>query len=124
MQLSAGEFDAVVERAIARIPEEIRQLLEEVTIAVKDWPTKEMLESVGVPPDETLFGLYEGTALDERSNQDIAPLPDTIYIFQRPLEEACETREELEEEIEITVVHEVAHFVGMNEEYLRELGYE
>jgi predicted Zn-dependent protease with MMP-like domain len=124
MKLSARKFDAAVQRAIERIPDEIRQHLDEVTVTVKDWPTREMLESVGMGPDDTLFGLYEGTALDERSDQDIARLPDTIYIFQGALEEACETKEELEEEIEITVAHEVAHMVGMDEDELRELGYE
>jgi predicted Zn-dependent protease with MMP-like domain len=124
MKLKSAEFDAVIQRAIERIPEEIRQYLDEVVITVKRRPTPEMLKSVDLPPDDTLFGLYEGASLAGRSEYDVAPLPDTIYIFQEPLEEACETVEELEEEIEITVVHEVAHFVGFNEEQLRELGYE
>jgi predicted Zn-dependent protease with MMP-like domain len=60
----------------------------------------------------------------ERSHFDMLQYPDTIQIFQEPLEEMCETLDELEEEIEITVVHEVAHFIGMTEEELYELGYE
>jgi predicted Zn-dependent protease with MMP-like domain len=83
-----------------------------------------MLREMGVPPDETLFGIFEGVPLTERSITEPPLYPDTILIFQEPLEEACDTVEELEEEIEITVVHEVAHFVGMSEERLAELGYE
>jgi predicted Zn-dependent protease with MMP-like domain len=124
MKLKSDEFDAIVQRAIERIPEEIRQHLDEVVVTVKDRPTPEMLKSLGLPLDDALFGLYQGASLAGRSRYDVAPLPDTIYIFQEPLEEECETVEELEEEIEITVVHEVAHFVGFSEEQLRELGYE
>ena len=83
-----------------------------------------MLKELGVPAGETLFGIFEGVPLTERSVTEPPLYPDTILIFQEPLEEACDTSEELEEEIEITVVHEVAHFVGMSEERLAELGYE
>lgn len=124
MKLKPQEFDAIVQRAIARIPKEIRRHLDEVVVTVKKRPTAEMLKSLGLPPEDTLFGLYQGESLAGRSGYDIAPLPDTIFIFQEPLEEECETIGELQEEIEITVVHEVAHFVGFSEEQLRELGYE
>ena len=83
-----------------------------------------MLEEMGYPPDEPLLGLYEGAALAEHSFFAPPPLhPDTIFIFQEPLEEMCESLAELEREIEITVVHEVAHFLGISEERLEELGY-
>jgi predicted Zn-dependent protease with MMP-like domain len=74
-------------------------------------------------PDDTLFGLFQGVPLIERSVTSPPLYPDMIYLFQEPLEAICETLKELEEEIEITVVHEVAHFVGMTEERLAELGY-
>ena len=98
--------------------------MENVALVVKKRPTREMLEEMGYPPDEPLLGLYEGAALAEHSF--FAPLPihpDTIFIFQEPLEEMCESLAELEREIEITVVHEVAHFLGIGEERLEELGY-
>jgi predicted Zn-dependent protease with MMP-like domain len=84
----------------------------------------DLLEEMGYPPDEPLLGVYWGVPLNERSATEPPLYPDTIYIFKGPLEEMCASLEELEEEIEITVVHEVAHFVGFNEEQLRELGYE
>jgi len=95
-----------------------------MVIAVQQWPSPELLEEMGLPPDEPLLGVYTGASLAERSHFDTLQYPDAIQIFQGPLDEMCETLEELEEEIEITVVHEVAHFIGMTEEELAELGYE
>jgi len=124
MKLSAREFDRAVQRSVKRIPREIRKHLDNIIISVQKWPSKELLEEMGLPPDEPLLGVYTGASLMERSHFDTLQYPDTIQIFQEPLEEMCETMEELEEEIEITVVHEVAHFIGMTEQELADLGYE
>jgi len=123
-KMTNREFDQVVQRAIRRIPEEIRKHLKNIMISVQDRPSPDILEEMGYPPDETLFGLYYGTSLLERSLNEPPLYPDTIFIYQEPLEEWCETPEELEEEIEITVVHEIAHYLGMDEDWLIELGYE
>ena len=113
-----------VRRAFNRIPAEIRERMLNVVLTVKKRPTREMLEEMGYPPDEPLLGLYEGASLQEHSFFTPPPLhPDTIFIFQEPLEEMCESLAELEREIEITVVHEVAHFLGIDEARLEELGY-
>jgi predicted Zn-dependent protease with MMP-like domain len=124
MKLSNKAFDHVVKRAIARIPQEIRQHLDNILITVQKRPPADMLEELGYPPDEPLLGVYWGVPLSERSAAEPPLYPDTIFIFKQPLEEMCASREELEEEIEITVAHEVAHFLGMSEERLAELGYE
>ena len=124
MKLNPKEFDRAVRRAYKRIPTEIRERMDNVVLTVKKRPTPEMLEEMGYPPDEPLLGLYWGASLQEHSFFATLHLyPDTIYIFQEPLEEMCETVGELEWEIEITVVHEVAHFLGIDEERLEELGY-
>ncbi len=124
MRLKSQEFDRAVRRAYERIPAEIRERMDNVVLTVKKRPTREMLEEMGYPPDEPLLGLYWGSSLPERSFFSPPPVhPDTIYIFQEPLEEMCETIEQLEWEIEITVVHEIAHFLGMDEKRLEELGY-
>lgn len=124
MKLNPKEFDRAVRRAFNRIPAEIRERMENVVLTVKKRPTREMLEEMGYPPDEPLLGLYEGASLQEHSFFTPPPLhPDTIFIFQEPLEEMCESLAELEREIEITVVHEVAHFLGIDEARLEELGY-
>jgi predicted Zn-dependent protease with MMP-like domain len=124
MKLSSSQFDRAVRRAYERIPAEIRGRMDDVVLTVKKRATPEMLEEMGYPPDEELLGLYWGASLQEHSFFSPPPLyPDTIYIFQEPLQEMCETIGELEREIEITVVHEVAHFLGIDEERLEELGY-
>lgn len=124
MKLSNEEFDRIVQRAIRRIPEEIRQHLDNIVISVQKRPSRRLLEDMDLPPDEPLLGVFEGVSLLERSVTEPPLYPDTIFLFQEPLQEMCETLEELEEEIEITVVHEVAHYLGMTEERLEELGYE
>jgi predicted Zn-dependent protease with MMP-like domain len=124
MKLSNAEFDRIVKQAIRRIPAEIRQHLDNILITVQKRPAPDMLEEMGYPPDEPLLGVYWGVPLNERSVAEPPLYPDTIYIFKAPLEEMCASREELEEEIEITVAHEVAHYLGLSEERLAELGYD
>lgn len=123
MKISEKAFDAAVQQAIDRIPEVLREHLANLLISVQQQPSAEMLSELGLPETETLFGLYWGVPLDERSVVDPPLYPDTIFIFQEPLEAACTTLEELVEEIEITVAHEIAHFVGMSEEEIERLGY-
>jgi len=123
MKLSQKEFDRIVKRAIGRISPEIRQHLKNVVISVRERPTRKMLQEMGLQPDELLLGVYRGVSLIKRSVTSPPLFPDTIILFQEPLEETCETKEKLEKQIEITVVHEVAHFVGISEERLEELGY-
>ena len=123
-RLSDKEFDGVVQRAIARIPREIRQHLDNILISVQKRPSAELLEELGFPPDEPLLGVFWGVPLMDRSVIDPAPFSDRIFLFQEVLEEMCETVEELEEEIAITVVHEIAHALGIGEDRLAELGYD
>ncbi len=113
----------LVKNVIENIPEEIRHHLENIVISVKKRPSKKMLDEMGLPPDEPLLGLYTGVSLPERSATNPPLFPDSIILFQEPLEEMCATIEDLEEEIEITIVHEIAHFVGISDERLEELGY-
>jgi predicted Zn-dependent protease with MMP-like domain len=124
MKLSPEEFDAIATRAIGRIPEELREYLDNIVISVQKAPSPELLAEMGMDPDDTLLGLYHGVALTERSAVEPPMFPDTIFIFQEPIEEICDTIEDIEEEIEITVVHEIAHYFGIDEDRLAELGYD
>ncbi len=123
MKLNRKQFERIVERAIARIPEEIRDHIHNLAISIETRPDPELLQEMEVPPGETLFGVYTGVPLPERSAIDPPLYPDTILIFQEPLESYCENAEELETEIEITVVHEVAHYLGIDDDALADLGY-
>jgi predicted Zn-dependent protease with MMP-like domain len=123
MKINAKEFDAIVGSAIDRIPGEIRVHLDNLIIAVRKRPSAEMKSSLGMEGTKNLLGLFQGVPLTERSIMTPPLFPGTIFLFQEALEETCLNKEELAEQIEITVVHEVAHFVGMSEERLWELGY-
>ena len=99
--------------------------MDNVVVLVQDEPDPEMLtdedyDEAGRP---TLLGLYDGVPLTERDEGWSMVLPDRILIFRGPLERWCSSREELEEEITVTVIHEVAHHFGIPDERLHELGW-
>jgi len=123
MKLSEKAFDKAVRRAIRRIPDEIREHLDNTMISVRKRPSREMLRSIQLPPGELPLGLFWGNSLLDYTETYPPLYPNTIFIFQEPLEDFCDTVEDLEEQIEITVVHEIAHFLGISEERLHELGY-
>ncbi len=113
--LSEDEFRDAVGDALDQIPDELTRLLSNVAVVVEDEP----------PPDEPdLLGIYEGTPLTERDGWwDAGSLPDRITIFKGPLERMCVDRDDLLEEIAVTVVHEVAHHFGVDDDRLHELGW-
>jgi predicted Zn-dependent protease with MMP-like domain len=115
------DFYELVERAVDGLPPELSRLLDNVAIVVDDWPDYSTpLVSGG--PGETLYGLYEGVPLTERGAGYYGVLPDKITIFRGPLERDF-AKDELEEQVRITVVHEIAHYFGFDEERLEELGW-
>jgi len=113
MQLSAEEFELLVAEALDEIPAELAALIDNCVILVEDYP----------PPDlPQVLGLYSGIPLTERG-QYYTGLPDRILIFRHPILAICDTYEEVIEEVRITVVHEIAHHLGIDDDRLRELGY-
>jgi predicted Zn-dependent protease with MMP-like domain len=124
VKLPRKQFEALVLRALDTIPEPIRARMDNVDVVIEDRPTARLLAELEMDPDDALFGLYEGTPLIERGITANPLMPDKITIFQRPLEEACETEEEITEEVRRTIVHEVAHHFGFDEDRLADLGYD
>lgn len=116
-------FERLVNEALDELPQEFRKKLENVAVIVKDRPSRALLRSMEIPPNETLFGLYEGTPLTERGFYETPLHPDRIFIFQEPIEEACETEDEMKEEVKTTVMHEIAHFFGFEDDDLEDRGY-
>lgn len=114
------DFYELVERALEELPPDLAALLENVAIVVEEWPESSMLHADD--PHDTLYGFYEGTPLTQRGTNYYGVLPDRITIFRGPLERDF-AREELEEQVRITVVHEIAHHFGFEEERLEELGW-
>ena len=115
------DFYKLVERALEGLPPELSRLLDNVAIVVDDWPDYSTPLVTG-GPKEALYGLYEGVPLTERGAGYYGFLPDKITIFRGPLERDFATRD-LEEQVRITVVHEIAHYFGFDEERLEELGW-
>lgn len=126
LRVDPRRFEALVAKALDRLPAEFQAHLENVSVVIAEEPDQELLESMGFDPDDpddTLFGLYEGVPLTERRHDD-SLLPDHITIFRRPLLEWAESEEEVVDEVRITVLHEIGHFFGMDEDRLEELGYD
>lgn len=115
-------FERLVDRAVASIPAPFRDALDEIAIVIADEPTPEQLRDNGLEPDETLYGLYEGVPRNEWGG-DWLPIPTRIVLFRLPLEEDFADPEELADEVRITVLHELAHHLGIDDEdHLAELG--
>ncbi len=120
--MDRNTFEKLVSGAIAELPHAFREKLQNVVVIVEDRPPAALLQELEIDDHETLFGLYEGTPLTERGFEP--PLhPDRIWIFQKTIEEECETEDDIKDEIKTTIAHEVAHFFGMGDEYLDEIGY-
>lgn len=115
-------FDRLVDRAIAGVPSRFRAALDDVAVVIADEPTPEQLRENGLGPDETLYGLYEGVPLNEWG-ADWAVEPNRILIFRLPLEADFADPDELADEVRITILHELAHHLGIDDEdHLAELG--
>jgi predicted Zn-dependent protease with MMP-like domain len=117
----ARAFEQLVDRALASIPSPFRESLAEVAIVIEDWPSDEQLEENGLDQDDALYGLYEGVPRTEWA-ADWAIVPNRITLFRQPLEEDFENPAELEAEVRTTVIHELAHHLGIDDDRLDELG--
>ena len=115
-------FDRLVDRALASIPPRFRAALDGVAIVIADEPSPSQLRENGLGRDETLYGLYEGVPLSEWGG-DWVPVPTRILLFRLPLEEDFPDPDDLADEVRITLLHELAHHLGIeDEDRLRELG--
>ncbi|MFT4083900.1 MAG: metallopeptidase family protein [Nocardioides sp.] len=115
IEMDAERFDELVDQALDSIPAELAAQVHNLAVLVEEWP----------PPGEprSLLGLYDGVAMTERNDLWAGGLPDRILIFRQPLLAMCATEEQLVEEVRITVVHEIGHHFGLDEERLHELGW-
>ena len=124
-RLTREEFDAVVEQAITRLPPYFRAYLDGLHMVVDDVPPLELLLEFDPPLAPEVLGLFVGTPLVERSLLDQVPsLPDRIHIFRRNVERFAHSRDQLVEEIRITLLHELGHAMGLDDEGLERYGYD
>ncbi|MBP1598138.1 MAG: Possibl zinc metallo-peptidase [Acidobacteria bacterium] len=122
--MKRSEFDALVQKALNKIPRIFRDAMENLEIVVEDWPDPGLMEEVTGESDAMVYGLFTGTPLPLRHADDWGSPPSLIHIYRGPLEEDFTDPDELAHEIEITLVHEIAHYMGFDEEKLAEYGYD
>jgi len=113
VRMSPQRFEELVGDALDQIPPKLAEAIDNVVVLVADRHPEE--------PD--LLGIYEGVALTERDSSYAGSLPDTITVFRDALLEICETDEDVVEEVTVTVIHEIAHHFGIDDDRLHELGW-
>ena len=119
--MTEADFESAVSDALERIPPEVQQAMDNVAVFIED----DYVPQPGEDPDTVLLGLYEGVPLTERDAWwGAGSLPDRITIYRQPILEICSSREEVIQEVAITVTHEIAHHFGISDERLHELGWD
>ena len=119
--MERSHFERLVLEAFRQIPDELMVYLDNVDVVVDDMPTWDQLAGHQIEEGEILPGLYEGVPITDRDEYGMV-LPDKITLFQESIESICSGRDEVIEQIRVTVVHEVAHHFGIDDDRLHELG--
>ena len=104
-----------------RLPRAFKDKIANVLVVVEDWPDDETLEEMGIEPPDTLYGLYRGVDITRRDSGYGNVLPDTVTIYQGPIEEDCADESEMAELVRETVIHEIGHYFGLSDEEMEEL---
>jgi predicted Zn-dependent protease with MMP-like domain len=118
--MDRSSFEQLVEKALRRLPRRFKNKIKNISIEVEDDPSLETLENLGIEQG-TLLGLYQGVPLTEREWNYGNMLPDRIFIYQQPIERSARTLEEIEDIVLDTVMHEIGHYFGFNDETLNSI---
>ena len=119
--ISREQFQNLVLQALSDLPEYVRHSLQNVDVVVDDVASINQIAGTGIENAMDLLGLYEGIPLTERYGYDMV-LPDKVTLFQKPIESICDTQEQVAEEISKTLIHEIAHHFGLDDDHLDRLG--
>src|SRR5687767_7297138 len=119
--MTRAEFERLVVEAVTLIPKRFRREMKNLALVVEDEPSEELLEEMELEPPDSLYGLYQGTPLTERTWGYGNTLPDRITLFQKPIEEDCDDEDEVRAVIGETLIHEVGHYFGLSEEEIEEI---
>jgi predicted Zn-dependent protease with MMP-like domain len=119
--MNRAAFEALVESALRRLPRRFKDKLANVAVVVEDWPDEDTLEEMGIEPPDTLYGLYRGVDLTHRDSGYGNVLPDTIHIYQAPIEEDCEDAEEMADLVRDVVIHEIGHYFGLDDDTMERI---
>ena len=121
-RMSKSAFEAIVADALDALPEEFRSMMDNIDIAVEDWPDQETMRRAGAEGAAQLMGVYHGVPLTRRDHNYSMVLPDKISVYRMPILMRCRTPEEVRDTVRRVVRHEVAHHFGIGDERLREIG--
>ena len=119
--MTREQFQRLVVEAVALIPKRFRREMKNLALVVEDEPAPELLAEMDIEPPDSLYGLYQGVPLPERTWAFGNTLPDRITLFQRPIEEDCDDEDDIRAVIGETLIHEVGHYFGMSEEEIEEI---
>jgi predicted Zn-dependent protease with MMP-like domain len=119
--MTRDAFEQLVAEAVTLIPRRFRNEMKNLALVVEPEPSAELLAEMEIEPPDSLYGLYQGTPLPERTGGFEPILPDCITIFQRPIEEDCEDEDEVRAVIAETLIHEVGHYFGLSEEEIEDI---
>jgi predicted Zn-dependent protease with MMP-like domain len=119
--MTRAQFQRLVAEAVMLIPKRFRREMKNLALVVEEEPSADLLTEMEIEPPDSLYGLYQGVPLPERTWAFGNNLPDRITLFQRPIEEDCEDEDEVRAVIGETLIHEVGHYFGMSEEEIEEI---
>lgn len=119
--MTRRRFEALVEKAMRRLPKEFKDRIKNVAVVVEDWADDATLAEMGIEPPDTLYGLYRGVDITQRDSGYGNVLPDTVTIYQGPIEEDCDDEEEMAALVRETVVHELGHYFGLDDETMHRI---
>ena len=114
--MTHAEFESLVERALGSLPRQFKEKIRNVAVVVEDWADDETLDELGIEPPDTIYGLYRGTDITRRDSSYGNVLPDTIHIYQGPIEEDCVDVDEMTDLVRDTVIHEIGHYFGLDDD--------
>lgn len=119
--MTRARFEDLVIKAVKDLPQGFKKKMENIAVVVEDWPSRQILSSMGIRRRDNLLGLYQGVPYPKRGFHYGNVLPDKITIYQRPIESLCRTDDEIKTKIQEVIVHEIGHYFGLTEQKLAEL---
>ena len=119
--MTRRQFEALVEKALRKLPRKFKERIANIAVVVEDWADDPTLAEMGIEPPDTLYGLYRGVDLTRRDSSYGNVMPDVITIYQGPIEEDARDEQEMAEIVRETVVHELGHYFGLDDETMHRI---
>jgi predicted Zn-dependent protease with MMP-like domain len=119
--MTRRQFEALVERSLRSLPRKFKEKIKNIAVVVEDWADAATLAEMGIEPPDTLYGLYRGIDLTRRDTGYGNVLPDVVTIYQGPIEEDADDEDEMAEIVRETVVHELGHYFGLDDETMHRI---